>query len=280
MRRVLAHRFVDAPGSGRDVESKSGRRKQSVVGVSAQTQKLAMVKLAWHADDGDGDRAFPGRKSIAAAAQCSERHIPRVLGVLVNDGYIERVADARQHRPAQWRVIAARLDAPPPQRGRQTTPLEPNSGRTSDDTAESASGVTSGVTSATPGVTSGRAPRGDVQTSPERQRTSDWNEKNARARASAGDGLDQSMHERVLELRDAWSARSGRKLLDDDVLRRIDELRCEPDMTDRDVEYALTEARARIDDGPSVRNLPRFVVTLAHEHRGQRLADDDPDAPF
>ncbi len=70
------------------------------------TSKLVLLKLADCADD-DGRNAYPSVARIARECGIGERSVQRILGGLINAGYlvVTREASAIIHRPTTYRVL-------------------------------------------------------------------------------------------------------------------------------------------------------------------------------
>ncbi len=70
------------------------------------TAKLVLLKLADCADD-DGRNAYPSVARIARECGIGERSVQRILGRLIDDGYLSvtREASAILHRPTTYRVL-------------------------------------------------------------------------------------------------------------------------------------------------------------------------------
>jgi hypothetical protein len=72
------------------------------------TDKVILGLLATYAD-GDGSRCFPGVKRLAAESGLHKRSVQLTLRRLEAAGRIEQTARARQHRPAEYRIVLERL---------------------------------------------------------------------------------------------------------------------------------------------------------------------------
>ena len=78
----------------------------------AGSQKLVLATLAAYAD-ADGTNIFPAIDTVARKCGFDRRTVQRHLRSLEDDGVMVKVAEARQHRPAKYRIDMAALGVTP-----------------------------------------------------------------------------------------------------------------------------------------------------------------------
>ena len=99
-------------------------------------QLLLLLALADFADDGGGN-VFPSVQKMAEKTRAARRTVQRNLRELVKDGVLVKVRQATRNFPAEYRINLARLQAPPPDEGRQNDAPEGREGRHPDHSGAS-----------------------------------------------------------------------------------------------------------------------------------------------
>jgi hypothetical protein len=129
------------------------------------TEKLVLLKFAWHAHD-DGSMAYPSIGAVAKMAAITERHAKRVVRALIDKKVLVVQENSGHYRATTYRLDIASFAAisisPPPRlEGPSATSPEPASWVTSTSPMTGAMGDTS----VTPRVTSEEA-MGDTHVLP------------------------------------------------------------------------------------------------------------------
>jgi hypothetical protein len=137
------------------------------------SQMMVALALADHSDD-DGANIYPSIELIAWKVGKSERQVQRVIRDLEAIGLLEKVAEARQHRPAEYRMnVWAAPSKPEPEdsQGRHTdvTPGPGDhspQGRHPDVTPGPCPEGLTGDAQMSPLAEGPEAPRGDISSTP------------------------------------------------------------------------------------------------------------------